>query len=229
MRMFFSLPDTSASVQKANRKLTVGKELGLDQARVSLDLVHDRHDPRLLDNLLQELNVEVAHADSADLLGLLRDPHHLLPCLRDAWRLPVDGPGLAILLIRHEISASHKGNGPVDEVDVQMVGTELTKGEVEIRLNVLRAVRIVPELGDEGDFFPLDAGLGDADADLLLVPVDQGAVDMAVSDTQRFFDSLLDLSSGGLPGTKADLGDDEAVVAGLSAGSQGDMKVGPTV
>jgi hypothetical protein len=116
----------------------------------------------------------------------------------------------------------------VDEVDVQIVGTELTKGEVEVRLDVFRAVRVVPELGDEGDFFPLDAGLGDTDADLLLVPVDQGAVDMAVSDTQRFFDSLLDLSCSGLPGTKADLGDDEAVVAGLSAGNQGVVRVGPT-
>jgi hypothetical protein len=55
-----------------------------------LNLVHDRHDTRRVDDLLQQLNVEIGNTDRLDLFGLFADPHHLFPGGGHAGSLPVN-------------------------------------------------------------------------------------------------------------------------------------------
>lgn len=107
MRMFFSLPGSVSAYphrREIGRGLTVRKELRLDQARVSLDLVHDGYDACLLDDLLEKLDGEVADTDRADLLGLLLQADELCPCLGYTGGVPVDRL-LAIISERVEVLA----------------------------------------------------------------------------------------------------------------------------
>lgn len=57
----------------------------------------------------------------------------------------------------------------MDEVDVEVVGPELGEGGVQIGLDELGAVRVVPELGNEEEVFALHAGLLDPIGDLMSV------------------------------------------------------------
>lgn len=54
----------------------------------------------------------------------------------------------------------------MDEVDVEVLRLELGEGQVEVGLDELGAVRVVPQLGDEDDFLARDSGLGDTVGDL---------------------------------------------------------------
>lgn len=82
----------------------------------------------------------------------------------------------------------------------------------------------VPQLGGDEDVLALQAGhlgqsLLDTLADLLLVGVDLGQIQVAVANLERLVDAGADLARAGLPGAVADLGD-------LVAGVEGDSSSG---
>jgi hypothetical protein len=54
----------------------------------------------------------------------------------------------------------------VDEPDVDVGGTELRQGRVEVGFTELWAMRVVPQLGDYGDILAGDTGFGDTIGDL---------------------------------------------------------------
>lgn len=68
-------------------------------------------------------------------------------------------------------------SGPVDEVEVEVVGIELLESVVEVGLDELGAVGVAPELGDEEELLAVDGGAANSLGDLcscgLALPVDQ--------------------------------------------------------
>lgn len=190
------------------------------------------------------LNGEVGDTDGAGLgLGQLS---HGLPGLDDGDVLVEDSLG-AISVLGEETVAGGEGNRPVDEVElrckvsepvgfflslvsfrsstyIEVVEAKLLKGVVQSRSNVLGGVRAVPQLGGDEDVLALQAGdisqsLLDALADLLLVGVHLGQIEVAVADLEGLVDTGANLARGGLPGAVADLGD-------LVAGVEGDSSSG---
>lgn len=148
--------------------LAIFEELGLDQAGVTLNLVHGRNNTSLLDELLQKLNVKVGNTDGLDLLGLLRDSDQLLPSVDYARSIPVNG-NLSIFSLGEEVVSRSKRNGPVDKINIEVIGTELLEAGVKIGLNLLGSVRVVPELGDKEEVFSWNAGGLDTLGNLVLV------------------------------------------------------------
>lgn len=101
-----------------------------------------------------------------------------------------------------------EGDGPVDEVEVKVFEAELGKGFVESGSDVLGLVVVVPKLGGDEDVLALQAGdlsqgTLQALANLLLVLVDLGQVEVAVSGLEGLVDAGADLAGGGLPGAVA--------------------------
>lgn len=184
------------------------------------------------------LNGEVGDTDGADLgLGQLG---HGLPGL-DNGHILVELHLGAVFGLGEEVGAGGKGDGPVDEIELRMesaslvfsilffqlgnthvevVEAKLGQGVVESRLDVLGPVGVVPQLGGDEDVFALQAGdlsegLLDALADLLLVAVDLGKIEVAVANLEGLEDAGADFARGSLPGAVAELGD-------LVAGVEGD-------
>lgn len=147
--------DNESEKRGQKDRLTVLEELGLDQAGVTLNLVHGGNDTSLLDELLQKLNVKVGNTDGFDFLCLLGDPDQLLPGVYDARSIPVNG-NLAVLSLREEVAPRSKRHRPVNEVDIKVVGAELLEGGVKVGLNLLGSVRVVPELGDKEEVLSWD-------------------------------------------------------------------------
>lgn len=107
---------------------------------------------------------------------------------------------------------------------VEVVEAKLLEGVVQSGRNVLGGVGAVPQLGGDEDVLALQAGhlsqsLLDALADLLLVGVDLGQVEVAVANLEGLVDTGANLARAGLPGAVADLGD-------LVAGVEGDGSSG---
>lgn len=82
----------------------------------------------------------------------------------------VDGASLAVCFERFEILARLKGDRPVDEPDIHVRGAELGEGSVEVSFAQLGSVRVVPQLGDDGDVLARYAGLGNPVSDLRVRP-----------------------------------------------------------
>lgn len=105
---------------------------------------------------------------------------------------------------------------------IKVVKTELLEGVIESTGNLLRAVLVVPELAGDEDVLTLEAGdivesLLDALADLTLVLVDLGKIEVAVASLEGLVDTVADLTWGSLPGAVADLGHLVARVEGDSS------------
>ena len=122
---------------------------------MTLNLVHGGNNTSLLDELIQKLNVEVGYTDGLDLLGLLGDPDQLLPSVDDARSIPVNGD-LTVLSLGEEVASRSERHGPVDKVNIKVVGTELLEGGVKVGLNLLWSVRVVPELRDKEEILSGD-------------------------------------------------------------------------
>ena len=132
-----------------------------------------------------------------------------------------------------------EGYGPVNEVeledtiDVSLSGgtqfienngtyievfkLELGQSVLESRENLIGSVGSVPQLGGDEDVLTLQSwdiikGLLDALSDFLLVAVDLGKIEVAVSRLKSFIDGLADLTRLGLPGSKAQGGNGVASV-----------------
>jgi len=108
------------------------------------------------------------------------------------------------------------------QTHVKVVKTKLLKGVIKSTGNLLRAVLVVPELAGDEDVLTLKAGdvvegLLDTLADLTLVLVDLGKIEVTVTGLEGLVDTVADLTGGSLPGAVADLGHLVARVEGDSS------------
>lgn len=106
---------------------------------------------------------------SLDFAGI-EELDHGLPGLSNTGSLGVNDDLLALAVLascsrRHRLAGSEV-SGPVDEVEVEVVGVELLKGVVEVGLDELGAVRVAPEFGDEEELLAVDGGATDSLGDL---------------------------------------------------------------
>lgn len=78
-------------------------------------------------------------------------------------------------------------------VQVKVIDTELLEGQVQILLDILRIVMVVPQLRGDEELLSLDDGRDDllqSSTNFLLVAVDQSTIDVPVA----IADGVLDLS-----------------------------------
>ena len=131
---------------------------------LALDLVGHRLDGASLEDVLDLLGVEVGDADAGD----KAQGHELLhgePGVGGVDGLvELDGP---ILILGEGDLAPLEGVRPVDEVEVEILESEVTQGAPTRGLHVLGVVLVVPELAGDEDLLPGDARSSDALADLL--------------------------------------------------------------
>ena len=174
--------------------LAVVDQLRAGVVGVQLDLVDGRHGlaARVVEQLLHVLNAEVRDTNVLDAAarGQLL---HLLPRLDE---VPVRVVLLQILGVG--------GGWPVDQVQVDVVGAQVLEGASDALLDAL--VPWVVKLGCHPDLISWDARVLDALADLVLVAVGEGSVDVAVAGLEGSLDSLADLVGLGLPGAQTNSG-----------------------
>lgn len=154
---------------------------------------------RVVEQNLEVLDGKVGHANVADLAGA----DQLLHLAPRVDKVPV----LVDLLL-----ARHHRRGPVNQVQVDIVGAELGQRVVERRGDAL--VVDVEELGGQPDLVARHARVLDARADLGLVAVGGRRVDVAVAGLEGGLDGGGDLVGLGLPGAEANGGDLVARVEG---------------
>lgn len=173
----------------------------LGQGRVILDLVRGGHDLGLGEELLEVDPAVVAHAHSFR-LARLDQAFHLLPrgdvvVVPGHVAFPVGQLGEAVV-----VAVRVHPDGPVDEVQVDVVEPEELEGLVEADLGAGRIC--VPQLGHDKDVLALHGarrdGRLDALADLVLVAVAVGRVDEAVAGLEGDLDGGGDFAGPGLPG-----------------------------
>ena len=104
------------------------------------------------------------------------------------------------------------GRGPVDEVEVDIVGAEPLEAFIEGLERGVIALAVVPQLRRQEDVAACDAGLAKAFADAFLVFIDCGRVDVAIADLQSLAHRGCRFRVRRLPDAEADLRDGLAVV-----------------
>lgn len=189
--------------------LAVVDELGGGVVGVELDLVDGRDSlaAGVVEELLHVLDAEVGDtnvlhaARSGELL-------HLLPGLDE---VPV---GVVLLKIGRV-----GGRGPVNKVEVDVVGAEVLEGRGDALFHTL--VPGVVKLSGDPDLLSGDARVLDTLADLVLVAVGEGSVDVAVSSEEGSLDGIADLVGLGLPGTQTNSGHLSTLQEGQSSVSLG--------
>jgi len=102
--------------------------------------------------------------------------------------------------------------GPVNQVKIDVVNTQVLEGGVNALLNTV--VPGVVKLGSEPDLLAGDARVTNTSANLGLVSVGQGSVNVTVALQQGVLNSLADLVGLRLPGTKTDGGN---LIAGVKS------------
>ncbi len=146
-----------------------------------LNLVDSRKDSSGLLERIDSGGAEVRDSDRLDLAVLL-ELDELLPGVDDR-SLGVQnadsvllGEELLVGLGRQE------GDGPVDQVQVQVLDVELVEGVVERGGDVLGRVGRVPQLGGQEQLRTGHAALLEGGGDLLLVLVNLGEVEVAAGE-----------------------------------------------
>ena len=165
--------------------------LALREVRVHLDLVHRGHHRRGVQQRGQVIDHEVADPDRTDLTvgqQLLQGA----VCLQ----------GLV----------EFRRQRLVQDQQVDLLDAELASALVEAVQRLVVPVVADPDLGLDEDLGAVDAGLGDGLADLALVAVRGGGVDVPVAGRQRGLDGRTGLLGRGLEYAQADGGDLYAVV-----------------
>ena len=146
-------------------------DLLLLEVGVDLDLVDGGLDACIRHHVSEHGHHAVAHADGLGETGI-NESLHLGPDDMVGWAL--NGPSWRVPV--------EDGSDPVDQVQVEVVETELAQGLATGSLNIV--VVIVPQLRGDVELGTgnsrLDA-LRDCLSDLLLVSIDLGGVDVAVS------------------------------------------------
>lgn len=72
--------------------------------------------------------------------------------------IAVTGQYFAIAALGEEGIAALEGRGPMDQVEIEIVGTEVFQGGVEGFFNVVWVLRVVPQFGGDEELAALDAG-----------------------------------------------------------------------
>ena len=173
----------------------VGDELGAGVSRMELNLVDRRDDvaARVVKKSLEVLDAKVADADGLDLVS----PDQFLHLAPGIDKVPVGDVLLAVVGIR--------ATRPVHQVQVDIAGTQVLERGID-GLGHTLVVRVV-KLRRQEDLLARDPGCPDALADLLLVSVREGSIDMTIASVERRFDGLADLAGLGLPSSQANGGD----------------------
>src|SRR5262245_26658595 len=84
----------------------------------------------------------------------------------------------------------------MDEQEVDLLDAELLETVLQ-RMDEMPAAEIVAgDLGDEIDLIPLDGGFGDRLADILLIVIKLGRVDMAKAKIERHGDPVAAFRAG---------------------------------
>ncbi|EPE03565.1 hypothetical protein F503_06738 [Ophiostoma piceae UAMH 11346] len=170
------------------------EQRGLLQERVRLDLVDCRLDLDARRQQGLELVLrEVGHADGPHLAGAHKALHDLPGVGQGDVVVQVDLARRGVLGEQVVIAVVAKGDGPVDEIEVEVVGLEVGERGVELARGIGGAVVRVPELAGDEDLVARDAGRLDAGADFLLVLVDGGAVEVLVAVAEGDLDGICDL------------------------------------
>lgn len=214
-------------------------EVVVGQERVDFDLVDLGLDLGEFEELLEPRDGPVRDADGAG-LALFVQLFHRAPCrlwvlgqlfLDDVLFLLVSrflflllfiyvviylavgadlGAGIGVLL---------GGDGPMDEEEVDVVELEPLEGVVERPLDLILLVQVVPDLGADEEIGALDAcvflqEVPDGLADLVLVEVEPGAVEVPVAGPQGMDHGGIGLAFGALVGEGAEAyrGDGNPVV-----------------
>ena len=152
---------------------------------VELDLVDGRHGVGALDERFEVVLLEVRHADRPG--------------------APVGRELFEDLPRRQEIPAVLVGQGPVDEEEVDVVGAqELQRGGEGLSRGGGFVIRIV-ELGGQEDVLARNPRRGDRLADLRLVPVHLGRVDVPASFGQGELDDARSVLAAQLVCAQAEL------------------------
>jgi len=177
-------------------------EFGLEETGVALDLVGGRGDTGLVDESLEVLLGVVGNTNSTSLL--LVQLGHSPPCVND--RDGVEHLDVTVLAEGEEVLVDIllliESNGEVDQVQIEVVETELSKTVVEGRGDIVGPVLRVPELGCDEDILALNAlaeGLLESLGNLLLVPVDLGKINVLVASLESLVDGGLNLTGLSLP------------------------------
>lgn len=183
------------SLDKDVLLLQVSSELGLLEVRVGLDLVDSGDDLAVGEEALKALLGEVRNTDGADLALLDKSLHRLPGILELGLLVESNAAGVRVLdpEALADIGAGLEGNGPVDEVQVEVVSLQLLQGLVAGGLDELWLVGGVPELGGKEDLLTGDTRGLPATANFLLVLVASGTIDVAVAVLESDLNGLLDL------------------------------------
>jgi hypothetical protein len=169
----------------------------LRQIRVRLDLVHDRLDFGYFQHALDLHRVEVADADGLDQAVI----HQLLHGTPRVNVVDIREDPLVLVVLREQVLAIAEvgiAHGPVDEVQVEVVDLEELQRFLDGTADVFWVVKDVPQLRRDEQILALDDALGyfccDCVADLVLVSVNKGAVDVTIAGVDGVLDGLLDLT-----------------------------------
>lgn len=166
----------------------------LGEVRVALHLVHHRLDLAVVHESPELRRVEVGHADGAD-QALAHQLLHGAPRVQDVHGAEQH---LAVGALGGEVVTVLESRGPVHQVQVDVVQAQVRQRLAAGPLHRVRVVRVVPELGADVDVLALDDALRDLGphrgAHLLLVLVEQRAVDVPVADVEGVHHRLLHLA-----------------------------------
>ena len=97
---------------------------------------------------------------------------------------------LAIRVLGDQLASALEGIGPVDQIQIQVIGVEVFQRGVDSVLNILGPVAVVPQLRGDEDLRSRDATLLNAGGDSWLCAVDSRGVDVAVAGLDGFVDSI---------------------------------------
>lgn len=110
------------------------------------------------------------------------------------------------------------GNGPVDDVQVDVGESQPLEGAVHGPLDILGTVQVVPDLGGDEEILSLDGGVLleevlDGLANLVFVQIVPGAIKMSVTGTEGVENGIVGFAFGALTGerTKAHTRNGDAV------------------
>lgn len=199
-------------------------EFLVGQEGMNLDLIDVGLDLGELEQLLEPFNGPVRDTNGLG-LAFLVELLHCPPCglgvlgevfqddvLFVYWLVAVqteDSGSQNYLSIRADLGLLLRlllcGNRPVDQVEVDVVDLELLQGVLKRPDDILVAVQVVPDLGADENILALDRGvlleeILDGIADLVLVLVEPGAIQVSVSGLESTSDSVVGLAFSTLAG-----------------------------
>ena len=165
---------------------------------MAFDLVRCRDDVGFFEETLELCFAEVGDADCF-CLAALESFLHGFPCVNVVGVSCLN----LVVFLGHKGVTSGEGGGPVHEVEVKVVRAQVFKRSIKGRLDVVRVVRVVPQLSRDKDFGARDAALLYGCTDRGLSAVDASCINVSVACFQGFCDGVF-LSTGILPGSETD-------------------------